>query len=398
MIDRRSLLASAGALAPLATIDTGVAVAAPVATDAPRKLNFRSHRFGVNYVPSRNWSYCWNAWDASSIARDLDAIASLHADHIRVQLIWPWFQPNPRVVSEAHLARLDQLMGLADERRLDVVVTCFNGWLSGYAFRPPYHTDKDFYTALEWAAAQETFLVALGRLLMPHANFLGFDIANEIHNCWSTTPSVGDAWMARMFAMLSRIAPDRVHVNGEDPHPWFRQETFSPQNLALSQPIVPIHAYPYWTGAKRYGGIFDEPYTRLASALAALVRSYAGDRRKPIWLEEFGASRIEMQDADLPKWMELTITNGIRDGISWFTWWGSHDVDRRYAFNAFEYDLGLLTVENRLKPQARVFEELARSYRGEPVVIAERTSRPPPAIRTEDTAWAWMLEWLSDSH
>src|SRR4051794_33661198 len=30
------------------------------------------HRFGVNYVPSLNWYYCWNNWQPSSIARDLD--------------------------------------------------------------------------------------------------------------------------------------------------------------------------------------------------------------------------------------------------------------------------------------------------------------------------------------
>jgi hypothetical protein len=53
------------------------------------------HRFGVNYTPSRRWWFCWNDWDADSIQRDLDAIAALGADHLRLLLIWPYFQPNP---------------------------------------------------------------------------------------------------------------------------------------------------------------------------------------------------------------------------------------------------------------------------------------------------------------
>ena len=51
--------------------------------------DLNSHRFGVNYTPSRNWWFCWNDWDAASIERDLDAIAGLGADHLRIMLVWP---------------------------------------------------------------------------------------------------------------------------------------------------------------------------------------------------------------------------------------------------------------------------------------------------------------------
>jgi len=64
-----------------------------------RELDLNRHRFGVNYTPSKNWWFCWNEWDADSIKRDLDGIASLGADHLRILLIWPYFQPNPRWVS-----------------------------------------------------------------------------------------------------------------------------------------------------------------------------------------------------------------------------------------------------------------------------------------------------------
>ena len=90
------------------------------------------HRFGVNYTPSKNWWFCWNEWDADPIRRDLDAIAALGADHLRILLIWPYFQPNPRWVSPLHLERLDQLLTLMGERKLDAVVTALTGQLSGW--------------------------------------------------------------------------------------------------------------------------------------------------------------------------------------------------------------------------------------------------------------------------
>ena len=57
-------------------------------------LPFNRIRFGLNYVPSRKWWYCWNDFDADSIARDLDAIARLEADHLRICLLYT--SPSPR--------------------------------------------------------------------------------------------------------------------------------------------------------------------------------------------------------------------------------------------------------------------------------------------------------------
>jgi sugar phosphate isomerase/epimerase len=103
------------------------------------------HRFGVNYVPSRNWYFCYNDWNPEDIRHDLDAIASLGADHIRLMVIWPWFQPNPTSVSARHLDYLEQIIDFGAERGLDVLVTLFTGWLSGYHFNPPYLESEPFF-------------------------------------------------------------------------------------------------------------------------------------------------------------------------------------------------------------------------------------------------------------
>src|ERR1035441_4848560 len=49
------------------------------------------HRIGVNYTPSNNWWFCWNEWNVDPINRDLDSIAALGADHLRIILIWAHF-------------------------------------------------------------------------------------------------------------------------------------------------------------------------------------------------------------------------------------------------------------------------------------------------------------------
>src|SRR4051794_29430251 len=126
-MNRRTFLAGTGAVA-LQPNSFAASFRLPEAAQAPG-LDLARHRFGVNYTPSHDWWFCWNDWNADPIKRDLDAIAALGADHLRLMLIWPFFQPNPKWVSTAHLERLDQLLALMADRQLDALVTAFTGQL-----------------------------------------------------------------------------------------------------------------------------------------------------------------------------------------------------------------------------------------------------------------------------
>ena len=352
------------------------------------------HRFGVNYVPSRNWYYCYNDWDRDSICRDLDAVAALYADHVRIMVIWPWFQPNPTFLSERHLDHLEEILTIAAQCGLDVLVTLYTGWLSGYHLNPPYLENEPFYTSPEWAKVQALLLEGIAGRMQGHENFMGFDIGNEINCNWQAEPEEGDAWMQRVLNQMHALCPGHVHVNGVDHAPWFTENTFSPQALVAQQAIVPIHCWSFWTHAGNFGKPLDDPYTRLMAGMAALVRSYGQSPQKPIWVEEFGVCSEEMSETDIPHWLEKSVTSALEQGISWFTWWSSHDVDRRFQFHPFEYGLGLLTTDNRMKPQGQVFKQIADAYRGRPVNIPAAPYPPPPAERTEQATWRWLLDWM----
>lgn len=393
-MNRRDFLQSSSATLVAGTLlaEGLEAKAAPAAAaDANGLLR---HRFGVDYVPSRNWYFCYNDWDASAIARDFDRIVEIGADHLRVMVIWPWFQPNTTWVSPAHLDRLDELIRLAAQRHLDVLPTIYTGWLSGFHLNPPYLEKEPFFTSPKWAAVQDLYLDELSKRMREHPNFLGYDIGNEINCNWRCETAQGDAWMARIFERMHALCPGRVHVNGVDHNPFFTVNTFSPEALAAQQAIVSLHSWSFWTGAGKHGRPLETPYTRLAAGVAALARSYAKDPRKPMWLEEFGACSEEMPEADVPRWLELTVTQAIEQGVSWFTWWASHDVDRKFELNPFEYGLGLMTVDNRIKEQGRMFKRLADAYRGKPVKLPQKELPPPPAQRTMQTTWRWLLDWM----
>ena len=393
LITRRDFVKTAAA----ATLGgPALAVAAEPTTGpaaGPAADRLLTHRFGVNYVPSRQWNYFWNDFDADALARDFDAVAGLGADHLRLVPIWPWFQPNAAHVSAAHLDRLDAVMDLAGGRGLDVCVTLFTGWLSGFAFKPTFHGGVPFYASPAMRAAQLLFVDKMAGRLRGRANFLGFDLGNEINCCWEAPPAEADAWMADLFEATAAACPDAVHVNGVDHQPWFRQSRgaiFTPAALCAAQRIVPIHAYILFAGALDHGRAMDPPCVRLAANMAALVRSFAGDASKPVWLQEYGASPDWMARDHVPRFLRAATLAGIEGGISWFTWWGSHDIRRSFEFPAVEYELGLLTVEQKVKPAGEAFRELAAAHAGKAVSLPAAAAVAPPA--DGGRTWPWLLE------
>lgn len=363
---------------------------------APRVgLDVNRHRFGVNYTPSHRWWFCWNDWDPNPIQRDLDAIAALGADHLRILLIWPYFQPNLTWVSELHLQRLDQMLTFMGQRHLDALITVFTGQLSGWFFLPPFNRpNQGFFTDKDVRAAQELFLRELARTAAPHNNVIGFDLGNEINTCWSGPPPAGDAWMAGIFTLLDRLLPGHLNVNGVDHQPWFETTTFSPQALVRDQRMPVMHCYPWWTGSLQYGGPMDPPSVKLLAGMAALIRSYGGAPEKPVWAGEFNTCIEAFTEKQQAEWLDRAVTAAIAEGVSWFSYWDSHDVDRRFAFNSVEYSLGLLTNDGRVKEQGRMFRELATSYRGKPVRFPTAALPPTPQHPTMANTWRWLLDWM----
>jgi endo-1,4-beta-mannosidase len=326
----------------------------------------RNIRFGLNYVPSKNWWYCWNDWQRDQIAADLDAIAALGADHVRVMALWPWFQPNPLTVSAAHLRRLGELLDEAAARGLDVLVAPLTGWLSGYTFLPPWVADggKVFQAAAQ--PGIRGYFAALLNELSGRENFLGFDVGNEI-NClapFAMPAADGDAWAARLAAWLRPRLHGRWLVNGVDHAPWLTGRTFSTEHLVTTYDAAAVHAWPLFTSCLTRGALDDAPALRIGAFLTHLVRHQ--QRRynvsAPVWIQEFGCSELWGDAAAREQYLRASVANAARAGATWFTWWCSHEIDRAYQFDPLEYDLGLLTTDNRPKPLAAVWREVVAAH------------------------------------
>jgi hypothetical protein len=283
------------------------------------------HRFGVNYTPLKNWYYCWNEWDVDAIQRDLEVMAGLGVDHLRLQLIWPYFQPNPTYVSEAHLGRLRQFMRIAEPQGLDVLPSLLTGFLSGYFFLPPNVAASDVFHSKQVFESIAIYFRRVLDTLADCPNLMGIDLGNEI-NCLDHTlsPDEGDAWARRLLREIGDAAAGIDVVNGIDHTPVLGGTTFGMKHLANDYPYITLHTWPYFTGCLEHGGLDDPPSIHLAAFTAQFARMYAVETERPVWIQEFGCCDLWGSPEQQEVYLRKTVASAVEHGVTHFTFWCSH--------------------------------------------------------------------------
>jgi endo-1,4-beta-mannosidase len=384
-LSRRSFIRQAATVSAVALVPAPFAAAA-----SPDTLPLRKLRFGVNYVPRRNWWYCWLDWDQQAIVEDLHVIASLGMDHIRIQCLWPFFQPGISNVSEQSLANLHSLLEAADGAGLDVEVTVLNGWMSGLSFMPAWvapllkHGDPkqgNIFTDPTVIEAEKLLFRRIAETIGGHRRFLGFDIGNEmgvLMDPYNNPASsiAADAWVTDILQYCDQVAPGKFHLLGADHSHWYNDYGFTRKVLANTGRTTSVHSYIYFDGVLDRYKYNQAPTAQLAAFAVELAYAYQDDLRRPVWVEEIGVSSKECPADYQPTYMENAVRNIAATGKAWgITWWGSHDIDRSdKSFDHYEYELGLIDQQNKPKPLGKKFAELAAELRRSPQPVAARTT------------------------
>ncbi|CAL9354230.1 glycoside hydrolase 5 family protein [Streptomyces sp. enrichment culture] len=354
-------------------------------------------RFGVNYTPSRDWFHHWLDFDLDAVRTDLDAIASLGLDHIRVFPLWPVFQPNRAVVRPRAVEHLVQLVDAAAERGLDVNVDGLQGHLSSFDFLPAWTGTwhrRNLFTDPDVVEGEAHYLRTLAAALAGKPNFLGMTVGNEINQFSGDphpdpdriTPRQAEQWLRRMLDACAEGAPGNWHLHAEYDAAWYLDgHPFTPAHSARLGAVTAVHSWVFNGTAQRHGpdGTATEHH---AAYLIELSKAWADDPHRPVWLQEVGAPQPHIPADRAAAFTRATVDAALDCTDVWgVTWWCSHDVPRHLAdFPELEYSLGLFTEDQRPKPLARALAEAAREHRAAPRPARPRTTALVLDVRPEE--------------
>ncbi|ROR35951.1 cellulase (glycosyl hydrolase family 5) [Curtobacterium sp. JUb34] len=342
-------------------------------------------RFGVNYVPSTDWMFQWQSVEESAIRRDLEAIATLGLDHVRLFPLWPTLQPNRTLIRRRALDDVALVVDIAAEFGLDASVDVVQGHMSGFDFIPAWLVnwhDGNMFTDRPAIDAQAALVAAVYDAVRDRPNFTGLTLGNELNQFQPPNPAAMPAdtaqvthWLESLLGAPRDKDPRHVVTHSENDHLWYRDgHPFVPAHASRLGDVTTVHSWIFNGVAGRYGALSDES-VRHAEWMIELARAFATDLDRPVWLQEVGAPDLHLAESEMPEFLERTVAAALTtERLHAVTWWCSHDVSRDLGdFKDLEYSLGLLDVDNRVKPLGRRYAE---------VVADARRSAPAPTPRT----------------
>ncbi len=341
-------------------------------------------RFGVNYIPSKQWLHSWLDFDEGAIREDLLAIRTLGFDHIRAHLLWSYFQINPQQMSRYTMKNLETFVRLCEEVGLDFCLSLFTGWMSGACYIPAWMrkvANFHMFSGEEERQGQHFYVKEIAKVVAGSPRFLGFDIGNEL-SCLvgldnQATKPIVDAWHNDILDLCEQVAPGKLHNSGMDHQPWFYDWSFSQDVLANTGRVTAVHCWTRFTDAMERGGLMGTASTYLTQYMTELIRAYSREPHRPVWLQEQGCSPLWLGKGDTIEEFALRTLDAAADlsDIWGFTWWCSHDISKSFTgYNELEYELGILDVNNRPKSYAAAVSKWIADYRKAPKVPAPRTT------------------------
>lgn len=329
-------------------------------------------RFGANYIPASRWLHFWIDFEEDAVRKDLLTLKGIGCDHIRAHLIWSYFQLNANYISAHCMNNLKKFVTICEEVGMDFFLSLFTGWMSGFHFVPSWFKGGRGNAAAltedkEMIEAEKFYIKQISSVVAQSERFLGFDLGNEL-TCFFQNEKKGgnDKWAEEMFAVCEACATGRLHNNGVDHQPWFGETGFSRDNLANMGAITPMHSWIKFTQALERYGTLGTGSINLFGYMAEYAKAYAEHNDRQYWLQEFGISKDWEPKEDIRmEFMKRTFEAFRNTENLWgVTWWCSHDIKEELkGYDHLEYDLGLIDVDNKVKPEGELFRQLCEQYR-----------------------------------
>ncbi|HET7187283.1 MAG TPA: hypothetical protein VFI52_03980 [Gemmatimonadaceae bacterium] len=243
---------------------------------------------GLNYWPRRHAMYMWRELDLIEIRDELQHIAAMGFDVVRLFLLTRDFIPAPRTVDSAMVSRLVDVCRIAADAGLRAMPTLIVLNMSGRIWWPDWMCDAtgrpgNLYEDATLLDTQVLLAESCTRALAGSAAIRAIDLANEIDDAQRPrTREAAVSWTARLTDAVRRNAPGVPVQIGAHLPSLSTDNQMRVDDLAALMDEDVMHAYPLYSDVAR--GFLDPELVPFSCALTAEL---AASGRRTL-MQEFG--------------------------------------------------------------------------------------------------------------
>lgn len=343
--------------------------------------------FGLNYWPRRTAMYMWRELDLVEARDEMQHIAAMGFDVVRLFLLTRDFIPAPRTVDVAMVARLVDVCRLAAEAGLRAMPTLIVLNMSGRIWWPEWMCDAqgrpgNLYQDAALLDTQVLLAESCARALAGSAAIRAIDLANEIDDAQRPrTREAALGWTSRLADAVRQHAPGvPVQIGAHLPSLSTNNQMRVDDLAALMDEDV-MHAYPLYSDVAR--GFLDPD---LVPFSCALTTELARSGRRTL-MQEFGLctappgmpgvtitddflgtprAQYLASEEEGAAYYDAVLQRLVRTGAAGAYAWCYADYDARlhdrppFDTAVRERTFGLVRADGSEKPAAEVFRALRR--------------------------------------
>ena len=354
-------------------------------------------QLGCNYWASHAGVYMWRNWDRAVVEADLARLSRCGVNVLRVFPLWPDFQPLTRLLSNGGselrrgdtpldrttpeglagvdaqmMHRFEELLSIAEQHRMCLIVPLITGWMSGRMFYPPAFEARNPITDYETVKWEIRFVKYFVRRFKDYRCILAWEPGNETN----VMSFCDDGWkQGDYWVWLSHI----VHaIRSEDPtRPVYAGmhglSLHGESGAAIAEvgelcDMLTVHPYPPFVPHCSVDGL-DSRRAMLHGTAEALY--YADISGRPCLCEEIGTLGSSLGDEETAaRYLRANLYALWSHGSAGLLWWCACDQTELdyppYDWCACERELGLLRADGSLKPVAAEMQAFREFLRTQP--------------------------------
>ena len=243
---------------------------------------------GINYWPRRRAMYMWRDFDLGEVREDMERIAEMGFDVVRLLTLTEDFLPGPMTVDSRMVSRLVDVVSAAKYAGVRVVPTLIVLNMSGRIWWPHWMLDargapRDLFSDATLVDAQVMLVETCARALAGDDAIRAFDVANEVDDALRPgTREAGRRWATAMAGAIRHAAPGVPVQIGTHLPSIAAANNMRIDDLAGIADEDVMHAYPLYSDVAR--SLLDPELVPFSCALTA---GLSGSGRRTL-MQEFG--------------------------------------------------------------------------------------------------------------